>query len=137
MKKIKKQLISLLCGALLLFSPMAARATEAPYQPFALDQWGSTMPVPSGYLPTRSIGGAELGLGDFKDASDTCFVKVTLERLIYAVSVDDFFLSALVSVDNSVLLVYKTNLNCFVAVVFHCLDLCYHTRSSLKHGYGN
>lgn len=70
MKKIKKQLISLLCGALLLFSPMAARATEAPYQPFALDQWGSTMPVPSGYLPTRSIGGAELGLGDFKDASD-------------------------------------------------------------------
>ena len=70
MKKIKKQLISLLCGALLLLSPMAARAAEAPYQPFALDQWGSTMPVPSGYLPTRSIGGAELGLGDFKDASD-------------------------------------------------------------------
>lgn len=70
MKKMKKQLISLLCGAVLLLSPMAAQASETPYRPYTLNEWGNATPVPNGYLPIRSIGGAELGVGDFRNASD-------------------------------------------------------------------
>lgn len=70
MKKNGKRFISLLCGMVLLLSPMAVRAAEAPYQTYTIDKWGNATPAPDGYLPTRSIGGAQLGLGDFKDASD-------------------------------------------------------------------
>ncbi len=70
MRKNGKRFISILCGMIFLLSPMAVRAAEAPYQTYTIDKWGNATPAPDGYLPTRSIGGAQLGLGDFKDASD-------------------------------------------------------------------
>lgn len=70
MKKRKKRFISLLCGIVLLLLPITVEAAEAPYQSYTMDKWLYATPAPNGYLPTRSISGAELGLGDFKSASD-------------------------------------------------------------------
>ena len=61
MKKNGKRFISLLCGMVLLLSPMAVRAAEAPYQTYTIDKWGNATPAPDGYLPTRSIGAHSLG----------------------------------------------------------------------------
>ena len=52
-------------------------------------------------------------------------------------SVNDFFLSGLVSVDDSFLLIHEADLNRFIAVVLHGLDLGYHAGTCLKDGYRN
>ena len=62
---------------------------------------------------------------------------MSLERLVHAMSVHDFLLSALVLVYNLVFLLYKADLNCLVTIIFLCLDLCHDTRTSLKYGYRN
>ena len=79
----------------------------------------------------------QLKLSDKPFAGNSCLVKVALHSFANTMSVDNLFFSTLVLVDNSVLLINKTNLYCTVTVIFHCLNLCYHTRPSLKHGYRN
>ena len=62
---------------------------------------------------------------------------MSLQSLVNAVSVDNFFLTTLIFVNNLVFLVYKANLYSLVSVVLYCLDLCYYTRTSLKYGNWN
>lgn len=72
MKKAIKIIVLLLCG-ILLFQAMPVTAfasSEAPYQSVTDDKWGNAAPSPNGYLPTRSIGGAQLGCGSFSNAAD-------------------------------------------------------------------
>lgn len=67
-----------LCIGLLL--PMGARASdEAPYQSYTVDKWGNTVPAPNGYLPTRSLGGAQLGCGKFSDPEDLFYSEARHE----------------------------------------------------------
>ena len=68
-------------------------------------------------------------------AGNTSFFEVSLLSFIYAMSVNDFLLASLVSVDNFFFLINETNLNCFVTIIFYGLDLCYDTGTSLKYGY--
>ena len=63
----------------------------------------------------------ETELADESLVGNTCLVEVSLNR----------FANQFVS------LVYKTNLNCFVAIVLNGLNLGYYTRASLKNGYRN
>ena len=49
---------------------------------------------------------------------------MTLLSFIYTMSVNNFFLTSLVFVDDSFLLVDEANLYCLVAVVLNGLDLC-------------
>ena len=65
------------------------------------------------------------------------FLEMSLHSLVYAVCVNDFFLSACIFVDDLVFLVNEANLYCAVTVIFNCFNLCYYTRSCLKNGYGN
>ena len=69
---MKKLTVLLLALALVLGAlPLTASASsEVPYQTYTFDKWGNTTPSPNGYLPTRSIGGAQLGCGNFSDAMD-------------------------------------------------------------------
>ena len=69
---MKKLTVLLLTLALVLgiFPVTASASAEVPYQTYTFDKWGNTTPSPNGYLPTRSIGGAQLGCGNFSDAMD-------------------------------------------------------------------
>ncbi len=60
---------------------------------------------------------------------------MSLLCLCYTVTVNNFFLSAFVFVDDLVFLVNETNLNSFISVILNSLDLCYSTRSCLKNCY--
>lgn len=82
MKKYKKLFASLVCGIAVLLFPLPARAAEVPYQTYTYDKWNNTTPAPNGYLPTRSISGAELGCGDFKNASDMFYCEARGELYI-------------------------------------------------------
>ena len=67
----KRMLTLLVCLALLLAAaPVRTAAAEVPYQTYTYDKWGVATPAPNGYIPTRSIGGAQLGCGDFSGAMD-------------------------------------------------------------------
>ena len=70
-------------------------------------------------------------------AGDSGLVEVSLHRFIHTMSVNDFFLACLVSVDDPFLLIHKTDLHRFVPVVFHGLDLSHHAGTGLKDGYRN
>lgn len=59
--------VVLLCQTMIL---PAQASSEVPYQTYIFDKWGNTVPSPNGYIPTRSIGGAQLGCGNFSDAID-------------------------------------------------------------------
>ncbi len=69
MKKIT--VLLLLMAVILSFgaTPVAA-ASEVPYQTYTFDKWGNATPASNGYMPTRSIGGAQLGCGNFNGAMD-------------------------------------------------------------------
>src|SRR5699024_2960808 len=66
---------------------------------------------------------------------NTGFCEMSLLSLCQAVAVNDLFLAAFIFVDDLVLLVNKSNLNCIVTVILNCLNLCYYTRTSLKNCY--
>lgn len=70
MKRTKRILSAAI--ALLLLLPLAALAedSEVPYQTYTYDKWSNPTPTPNVYLPTRSIGGAQLGCGNFSGAQD-------------------------------------------------------------------
>jgi len=78
---MKKLTTLLLCLMLVLgMVPLTASASsEVPYQTYTFDKWGNTTPSPNGYLPTRSIGGAQLGCGNFSDAMDLFYSEVRQE----------------------------------------------------------
>lgn len=81
MKRYRKFIVLLLCVLLALqVIPMASSASsEVPYQTFTLDKWGNATPAPNGYLPARSIGGAQLGCGDFSAAMDLFYCAAQKE----------------------------------------------------------
>ncbi len=72
MKKIIRILALALCCFVLLPALMSPTqgASEVPYQTYTYDKWNNTVPAPNGYLPGRSIGGAQLGCGNFNGATD-------------------------------------------------------------------
>ena len=63
--------------------------------------------------------------------------KVSLHGFGNAVSVDYFFLTGRIFVDDSVFLINKANLNRTVTVILYSLDLCYNAGSCLKYGNRN
>ena len=72
----KRMLTLLVCLALLLAAaPVRTAAAEVPYQTYTYDKWGVATPAPNGYIPTRSIGGAQLGSGDFSGAMDLYYCR--------------------------------------------------------------
>lgn len=77
MKKRNWIPVLLLCALLLssLFPMRATASSEVPYQTYTFDKWGNTTPAPNGYIPQRSIGGAQLGCGNFSDAMDLFYSK--------------------------------------------------------------
>ena len=85
MKQSAKILILALCLVLLVSASAmpAAASSEVPYQTYTYDKWVNATPAPNGYLPTRSIGGAQLGCGNFSSASDMFYSKA-LERVFIA-----------------------------------------------------
>lgn len=84
MKKTTRIALLLLCLVVMLQAlPTAARASsEVPYQTYTNDKWGNAIPCPNGYLPTRSIGGAQLGCGNFNNAADMFYSKTMREVYI-------------------------------------------------------
>ena len=69
--KIRKTIAILLLAVLLLMPALTfAEDSEVPYQTYTYDKWGNPTPTPNAYLPTRSIGGAQLGCGNFNGAQD-------------------------------------------------------------------
>lgn len=84
MKKTMRFTLLLLCLVLLLqVMPVASQASsEVPYQTYTQDKWGNAIPCPNGYLPTRSIGGAQLGCGNFNNAADMFYSKARHEVYI-------------------------------------------------------
>lgn len=77
MKTTLKILVLLLCVALACQTMIlpAQASSEVPYQTYTFDKWGNTTPAPNGYIPTRSIGGAQLGCGNFSDAMDLFYCE--------------------------------------------------------------
>lgn len=84
MKKTMRIALLLLClAAALQLLPATARASsEVPYQTYTQDKWGNAIPCPNGYLPTRSIGGAQLGCGNFNNAADMFYSEARHEIYI-------------------------------------------------------
>lgn len=82
MKRLK--IIAILLLSALLFVPAAAFAedSEVPYQTYTYDKWGNPTPTPNAYLPTRSIGGAQLGCGNFNGAQDLFYNEALHELYI-------------------------------------------------------
>ena len=69
--KIKKTIAILLLSLLLIVPALTfAEDSEVPYQTYTYDKWSNPTPTPNAYLPTRSIGGAQLGCGNFNGAQD-------------------------------------------------------------------
>lgn len=86
-KRIKKALrlpVLLLCLLLAVqMIPVSARAeSEAPYNTYTFDKWGWAVPSPHAYLPTRSIGGAQLGCGNFSGSQDMFYSEARGEVFI-------------------------------------------------------
>ena len=81
---MKKLTVLLLTLALVLgiFPVTASASSEVPYQTYTFDKWGNTTPSPNGYLPTRSIGGAQLGCGNFSDAMDLFYSEERQELYV-------------------------------------------------------
>lgn len=72
----KRILTPLVCLVLLwVLMPLTASAAEVPYQTYTYDKWGVATPAPNGYIPSRSIGGAQLGCGDFSGAMDLYYCE--------------------------------------------------------------
>lgn len=54
-----------LCGALTV-----SATTDAPYQGYYYDQWGDARPAPNGYLPSKSVDAAKIGVPNFGTVND-------------------------------------------------------------------
>lgn len=84
MKKGMRVLALLLCGICMALLPaQTARASEGPYQPYIFDRWDNALPLPNGYIPSRSVSGSQIGCGDFNNGADLFYSKARDE--IYVV----------------------------------------------------
>lgn len=81
MKKLTVLLLALVL-VLGIFPITASASSEVPYQTYTFDKWGNTTPSPNGYLPARSIGGAQLGCGNFSDAMDMFYSEERQELYV-------------------------------------------------------
>ncbi len=68
---------------------------------------------------------------------NTGLVEVALHRLAYAVAVSDFLLAVLVNCGDALFSIAVADLNCLIAVILDCLDLCDYAGASLKDCYRN
>lgn len=77
MEKLTRAVILSLCLVLALSAAVvsAGASSEVPYQTYTYDKWGNATPAPNGYIPSRSIGGAQLGCGNFSSAADMFYSK--------------------------------------------------------------
>ena len=82
MKKRKTVAILLLCMILLVPTFARAEDSEVPYQTYTYDRWSNPTPTPNAYLPTRSIGGAQLGCGNFNGAQDLFYSEARHELYV-------------------------------------------------------
>lgn len=79
-RRILPPLLALLLLALPLLS--GAEDSEVPYQTYTYDKWSNPTPTPNSYLPTRSIGGAQLGCGSFNGAQDLFYNEARHELYV-------------------------------------------------------
>lgn len=82
MKRFKAIAILLLSVLMLAPSMVHAEDSEVPYQTYTYDKWSNATPTPNAYLPTRSIGGAQLGCGNFSGAQDLFYNKTRHELYV-------------------------------------------------------
>lgn len=76
MKKGMRVLALLLCGICMALLPaQTALASEGPYQTYLYDRWRNPMPLPNGYVPVRSVSGAQIGCGDFNNGADLFYSR--------------------------------------------------------------
>lgn len=52
-----------------------AAQSEVPYQTYTYDKWGNANPAPNGYLPEKSIKGADYDIGEFSSPEDMFYCK--------------------------------------------------------------
>lgn len=70
-RRLRRGVFALLTVLLCLFAlALPAQAAETPYKTYDQDKWGNASAAPSGYIPTRSLGGSQLGCGDFSNPQD-------------------------------------------------------------------
>jgi len=79
---LKKWLLSIAIGALALTvaAPVASANAGAPYEAYTVNYYRDSVPLPAPFLPDRTVSGADLGVGDFKDPSD---MFVTDDGFVY------------------------------------------------------
>ena len=82
MKACKKIATLLLTLILLVPVSVIAEDSEVPYQTYTYDKWNNPTPTPNAYLPTRSIGGAQLGCGNFNGAQDLFYNEARHELYV-------------------------------------------------------
>lgn len=80
MRSVKTIAILILSILLLVPSLALAEDSEVPYQTYTYDRWGNPTPTPNAYLPSRSIGGAQLGCGNLNNAQDL-FYSLALQEI--------------------------------------------------------
>lgn len=77
----KKWLLMIAVASLLTFqSQTIVSAASAPYESYNYNYWREAVPSPAPYLPSRSISGTDLGIGDFVEPND---MYVTDSGLVY------------------------------------------------------
>lgn len=81
-KRIKKQflILSILLAYLTAgfkgsYALAANDMDEVPYNTYTYDKWGNANPAPNGYLPDKSIRGADYGIGEFSSPEDLFYCK--------------------------------------------------------------
>ncbi|NIK77222.1 hypothetical protein FHS15_002347 [Paenibacillus castaneae] len=80
-----KKWFLVVAAASLLFinaAPAPVSAASTPYESYNYNFWEESVPSPAAYVPSRSVSGADLGIGDFLEPSD---MVVTESGLIYIV----------------------------------------------------
>lgn len=65
-----KFVFRILAAVLLFTATISCTVSAEPYKSYTYDYWLKAVPTPHAYLPERSIYGENLGIGEFKNASD-------------------------------------------------------------------
>src|SRR5690606_16749862 len=79
---LKKWLLSTAIVALVATAaaPAASANSGAPYEAYTINYYRDSVPLPAPFLPDRTVSGADLGVGDFKDPND---MFVTGDGFVY------------------------------------------------------
>ncbi|NLU41576.1 MAG: hypothetical protein GXX08_05185 [Firmicutes bacterium] len=63
-------LLTVILGSLLALTCTSEVGLAVPYTSYIYDFWGRAVPAPQAYLPARTVGGDDLGVGSFRDLRD-------------------------------------------------------------------